>query len=108
MLQWNVYIRGDQHQSVVKKLCRKLKVEPINCIFEISGLRDKLSSCQFEVELESTGWSEAVAESLVIANRLNPHWRMTVIPGERLTCNCQECNVGGVESVSWDLQVNLK
>ena len=104
MLHWNVYFKSNQHHKVVEKLCRKIKVEPKNCEFEISGFRDKLSFCKFEVELDSINWGESLVEALHIANRISPHWQMTLAQPTRIICTTQECYIESVESVSWDLQ----
>lgn len=105
MLYWDVYFKSDQHHKVLKKLCRLLKVDPVNAIFDVSCQRGKTSHCRFEIKLESSRWSDCVAESLLIANRVTPHWRLSMIPSKRLICETDECHVEGVDSVSWDLDM---
>jgi hypothetical protein len=107
MLQWSVYFKKDQHHKVIKKLCRKIKVEPINCVFELSGHREKLSFCRFEVALKSSSWMEAVSESLEIAYRISPHWHLSMCPQNYFASTCGEGNIEGLEGViSWHLQID--
>ena len=106
MLHWSVYFKKDQHHKVLKKLCRKINVEPINCVFELSGHREKRSFCRFEVDLMSSCWMGAVAESLEIAYRISPHWNLSMLPPKDLACSSGECDIEGIERVSWHLQMN--
>ena len=107
MLQWKVHFKKDQHHKVLKKLCRKLNVEPINSVIELSGHREKLSSCRFEVALKSSGWMEAVSEALEIAYRISPHWHLSMRPPKYFSCSCDEGYIEGLEGViSWHLQMD--
>ena len=107
MLEWNVNFKKDQHDKVIQKLCRKLKVEPINCVFTLSGHRDKLSSCRFEVALNSSVWMEAVSESLEIAYRISPHWHLSMRPPKYFSCSCGEGYIESLEGlISWSLQMD--
>ena len=104
-LRWELHFKKDQHLKVLKKLCRKLKVEPVNTTFDLSGHPGKRSLAAFDVELKSTSWKDAVAESLEIGARISPHWHLAMDPPKFIRCTTDQCGIDGIEILGWHLHL---
>ena len=106
-LHWQFFFKAEQHHRLLKKLCRKIKADPLDSAFELSGNREKLSSCKFQIQLKASSWTAAVAESLEIGSRFSPHWSLTANPPKYIHCTTGECDIDGIEILSWHLSSDL-